>query len=189
MRIIVLAVGAIMKDIRKYWLFSGRNAAVTSFSIRIINTNLNYNIHMHINIYGKYGLRWITFWSIKPFYLKHFRFLDKEIVTLSVKKSPKDINTYGKSDKASYFGFISEVGVEYDVEAFQQSSECRFKNEPKPKYHVKFGQIKVMLWGIVCFDYRGVVHHEFVTLFWGVYLKQFVVNDRIGVPFIDAWIF
>lgn len=102
MRIIVLAVGAIMKDIRKYWLFSGRNAAVTSFSMHIIITNLNYNIHMYINIYGKYGLRWITFWSIKPFYLKRFRFLDKEIVTLSVKKSPKDINTYGKSDKASY---------------------------------------------------------------------------------------
>ena len=50
---------------------------------------------------------------------------------------------------------------EYDVETAQQSSEWRAKNEPKPKKpRQSRSKIKTML--IVFFDYRGVVHHEFV---------------------------
>ncbi|XP_037946086.1 uncharacterized protein LOC119678365 [Teleopsis dalmanni] len=50
---------------------------------------------------------------------------------------------------------------EYDVETSQQSSEWCFENELKPKKPRKSrSKIKVML--TVFFDYRGVIHYEFL---------------------------
>ncbi|KMQ87532.1 mariner mos1 transposase [Lasius niger] len=50
---------------------------------------------------------------------------------------------------------------EYDMQTSQQSSEWRFENEPKPKRpRQSRSKIKVML--TVFFDYRGVVHSEFL---------------------------
>lgn len=49
----------------------------------------------------------------------------------------------------------------YDPETAQQSSEYRAKNEPKPKKpRQNRSKVKVML--TVYFDYRGVVHQEFL---------------------------
>ncbi|XP_066259606.1 protein GVQW3-like [Euwallacea similis] len=54
-----------------------------------------------------------------------------------------------------------ETVYEYDIETAQQFSEWRVKNEPKQKKTLENrSKIKVML--IVFFDYRDVVHHEFV---------------------------
>ncbi|UYV64521.1 hypothetical protein LAZ67_3001082 [Cordylochernes scorpioides] len=48
----------------------------------------------------------------------------------------------------------------FDSETTQQSSEWRFKNEPRPKKARKApSKVKVML--TVFFDYQGIVHHEF----------------------------
>ena len=50
---------------------------------------------------------------------------------------------------------------EYDMQTSQQSSEWRLDNEPKPKKpRQSRSKIKVML--TVFFDYRGVVHSEFL---------------------------
>lgn len=50
---------------------------------------------------------------------------------------------------------------EYNMQTSQQSSEYRFKNEPKPKKpRQSRSKIKVML--TVFFTYRGVVHSEFL---------------------------
>ncbi|UYV65532.1 hypothetical protein LAZ67_3004611 [Cordylochernes scorpioides] len=48
----------------------------------------------------------------------------------------------------------------FDSETTQQASECRFKNEQRPKKARKApSKIKVMF--TVFFDYQGIVHHEF----------------------------
>ncbi|UYV78333.1 hypothetical protein LAZ67_16001006 [Cordylochernes scorpioides] len=48
----------------------------------------------------------------------------------------------------------------FDSETTQQTSEWRFKNEPRPKKARKaLSKVKVML--TVLFDYQGIVHHEF----------------------------
>ncbi|UYV74791.1 CHRM5 [Cordylochernes scorpioides] len=48
----------------------------------------------------------------------------------------------------------------FDSETTQQSSEWRFKNEPRPKKARKApSKVKVML--TVFFDYQSIVHHEF----------------------------
>ncbi|CAK9827582.1 Mariner Mos1 transposase [Anthophora retusa] len=50
---------------------------------------------------------------------------------------------------------------EYDMQTSQQSSEYRLENEPNPKKpRQSRSKIKVML--TVFFDYRGVVHSEFL---------------------------
>lgn len=50
---------------------------------------------------------------------------------------------------------------EYDVETSQQSSEWRFENEPKPKKpRQSRSKVKVLL--TVFFDFRGVVHFEYL---------------------------
>lgn len=50
---------------------------------------------------------------------------------------------------------------EYDVETSQQTSEWRFENEAKPKKARRSrSKVKVML--TVFFDFRGVVHSEFL---------------------------
>lgn len=50
---------------------------------------------------------------------------------------------------------------EFDMQTSQQASEWRFSNEPKPKKpRQSRSKIKVML--TVFFDYRGVVHSEFL---------------------------
>ncbi|KAJ8963246.1 hypothetical protein NQ318_018712 [Aromia moschata] len=74
-------------------------------------------------------------------------------------------NSYQNTDDPTFNKRIitgDETWVyEYDVETDQQSSEWCAKNEPKPKKtRQSRSKIKVML--IVFFDYRGVVHHEFV---------------------------
>ena len=49
----------------------------------------------------------------------------------------------------------------YDPETIDHSSEYRLKDQAKPKRpHQSRSKIKVML--TVFFDYRGVVHHEFL---------------------------
>lgn len=50
----------------------------------------------------------------------------------------------------------------YDTETAQQSNECSAKGESRPKRpHQSQSKIKVML--IIFFDYRGVVHYEFIS--------------------------
>ena len=50
---------------------------------------------------------------------------------------------------------------EYDVETARQFSKWRTENEPKPK-KLRQSRLKIKVMLIVFFDYRGVVHHEFV---------------------------
>ena len=81
---------------------------------------------------------------------------------------------------------------EYDVETAQQSSEWRTKNEPKPKKpRQSRSKIKVML--IVFFDYRLVVHHDFVPEGQTVNKKYyFAVSRRLREPIRrkrpDLWV-
>ena len=49
----------------------------------------------------------------------------------------------------------------YDPETIDQSSEYRLKGEAKPKRH-RQSRSKIMVMLTVFFDYRGVVHYEFL---------------------------
>ena len=82
---------------------------------------------------------------------------------------------------------------EYDVETAQQSSEWRAKNEPIPKKSRKsrpksrscssFFSITVVWFIINSFQRVKRSIRNTTWPFWGVYVKQFVVNGRIcGQP-------
>ncbi|CAK9833043.1 Mariner Mos1 transposase [Anthophora retusa] len=91
---------------------------------------------------------------------KELNFLQKE----HRKAAAEDMISRVSSD----FTFVKRIVTgdktwvyEYDMQTSQQSSEYRLENEPNPKKpRQRRSKIKVML--TVFFDYRGVVHSEFL---------------------------
>ena len=91
---------------------------------------------------------------------KELNFLQKD----HRKKVAEDMISQAQNDPTFMKRIITgdETWVyEYDVETSQQSSEWRLQGEPKPKKpRQSRSKIKVML--TVFFDYRGVVHSEYL---------------------------
>ena len=118
---------------------------------------------------------------------------------------PKDLNFLQKERRVEVAKeMLSNVSgddswvYEYDVETAQQSSEQRAKNEPKPeKPHQSRSKLKVML--VVFFDYRGVVHHEFVPecktvnkeYYWTLLrrLREAIPRKQLDLQADNSWIF
>ncbi|XP_037932807.1 protein GVQW3-like [Teleopsis dalmanni] len=124
---------------------------------REIPRDLNIsNGSIHHLLHDILGMRRVAARLVK----KHLEFLQKEY-----QKNVCEEMIFEHGNDSTFMKRIitgDETWVyEYDVETSQQSSEWRFKNEPKPKKPRKSrSKIKVML--TVFFDYRGVVHYEFL---------------------------